>query len=55
MDYVFGEKLTDEEAKEREQRMIKAKCFMLGAGGGANGKVEIISMKKEREKQEERE
>ena len=57
MDYIFGEKLTDEEIAEREQEMIRAKCFLLGAGGGATGKVEVISMKKERqkEKQEEKE
>jgi len=52
MDFVFGEKLTDEEIKEREQEMIKAKCYLLGAGGGATGKVEIISMKEERAKEE---
>jgi hypothetical protein len=55
MDYIFGEKLTDEEIAEREQEMIRAKCFLLGAGGGATGKVEIVSMKKERQKQEEKE
>ena len=49
MDFVFGEKLTDEELGERKQRMIKAKCFLLG-GGGATGKIEIISMKEERKK-----
>jgi hypothetical protein len=50
MDFVFGEKLTDEEIAEREKRMIRAKCFLLGAGGGGTGKVEIISMKAERKK-----
>ena len=50
MDFVFGEKLTDEEIAEREKRMIRAKCFLLGAGSGATGKVEIISMKEERKK-----
>ena len=45
IDFVFGEKLTDEEIKEREQEMIKAKCYLLGAGGGATGKIEITSMK----------
>ena len=52
-DFVFGEKLTDEELAEREKRMIRAKCFLLGAGGGATGKVEIISMKEERKKEKE--
>jgi len=53
MDFIFGEKLTEEEQKEREERYIRAKCYMLGAGGGATGKIEIISMKEEREKEKE--
>ena len=53
MDFIFGEKLTDEERKERERQMLVAHCHMLGAGGGATGKVEIVSMKEERRKEEE--
>ena len=51
MDFVFGEKLTEEERKEREHQMMIAHCYMLGAGGGATGKVEIISMEEERAKE----
>ncbi len=53
MDFVFGEKLTEEEREERERLMLIAHCHMLGAGGGATGKIEIISMSEERAKEEQ--
>ena len=52
MDFIFGEKLTEEERKKREHEMLIAHCHMLGAGGGATGKIEIISMEEERKKEE---
>ena len=48
MDFIFGEKLTKEEQKAREELDLRAKCYLLGAGGGATGKIEIISMKEEK-------
>ena len=42
MDFVFGEKLTDEERAEREAQMRKAHLYILGAGAAATGKVEVI-------------
>jgi len=51
MDFIFGEKLTEDERKAYDDAMFRAKAFILGAGGGATGKLEIISMKEEREQE----
>ena len=51
MDFIFGEKLTKEERKKREHEMLVAQCHMLGAGSGATGSVEVISMKEENKKE----
>ena len=41
-----------EECEKENMRIRKA--YILGAGGGATGKVEVISMKEERKKRSEK-